>query len=241
MHERLILLPGWSCPADLLEPLAAALRVRAGKGLAVELAELPALADWRQWLDELDARLPADCWLGGWSLGGMLAAQLAVRRGERCRGLVTLASNACFVRRNDWPAAMPVEQFGDFRDAVAATPAAALKRFDLLVVRDAQDPRPLARRLASRAALPPTDVLLAGLECLAQLDLRAGLRAWSGPQLHLLGERDALVPGAVAEALREQWPGARVELLDSASHALPLSHAETIAALIHTYMKEVQR
>src|SRR5690606_39415864 len=33
MHERLILLPGWSCPADLLEPLAAALRVRAGKGL----------------------------------------------------------------------------------------------------------------------------------------------------------------------------------------------------------------
>src|SRR5690606_1884720 len=129
---------------------------------------------------------------------------------------------------------------GDFRDAVAATPAAALKRFDLLVVRDAQDPRPLARRLASRAPLPPTGGLRAGPVWPARLGLPAGPGGWSGPPLHRLGERDALVPG-VAEALREQWPGARVELLDSASHALPLSHAETIAALIHTYMKEVQR
>ena len=27
----------------------------------------------RDWLLELDERLPADCWLGGWSLGGLVA------------------------------------------------------------------------------------------------------------------------------------------------------------------------
>ena len=80
MSERLVLLPGWSYPAAMLRPLANALH---GDALRVELAELPALENPQQWLDELDARLPADCWLGGWSLGGMLAAELAARAAIR--------------------------------------------------------------------------------------------------------------------------------------------------------------
>lgn len=238
MTERLVLLPGWSYPAALLEPLAAALHSQAGR-LRVKLAELPARDDPHAWLDELDARLPDDCWLGGWSLGGMLAAELAARRGAGCRGLITLASNACFVRRDDWPCAMPAEQFADFREGVAQAPAAALKRFDLLVVRGADEPRALARRLAARDAANAD--LLAGLDCLARLDLRAGLGGWSGPRLHLLGGRDALVPRQAARALGDRLPGARIELLDDASHALPLSHAERAAALIHAFIEEARR
>ena len=40
-------------------------------------------------------------WLGGWSLGGMLASELARRRGDHCCGLLTLASNPSFVSRAD--------------------------------------------------------------------------------------------------------------------------------------------
>ena len=236
MTERLVLLPGWSYPAAVLQPLAGALH---GDALRVELAELPALEDPQQWLDELDARLPPDCWLGGWSLGGMLAAELAARRGAACHGLITLASNACFVQREDWPVAMPAAQFADFRDGVAAAPAAALKRFDLLAVRDADEPRALARQLAARG--DSSAALLAGLDCLAQLDLRAALREWAGPHLHLLGGRDALVPREVARALGELAPNARIELLDDASHALPLSHAAQTAAAILAFIKETSR
>lgn len=238
MTERLLLLPGWSYPAALLEPLAAALRQHAGGGLRIELAELPQTDDADRWLDELDARLPDDCWLGGWSLGGMLAAALAARRGACCRGLITLASNACFVRRDGWPWAMPAEQFAAFREGIAQAPAAALKRFDLLVVRAADEPRALARRLAVRAEAAPG--LLAGLDCLARLDLRAALQGWPGPRLHLLGGRDALVPGQAAEALRGLLPDARIERLEDASHALPLSHADRAAALIHAFIEDAR-
>ena len=233
MNERLVLLPGWSYPATVLRPLAETLH---NDALRVELAELPTSDEWLHWLDELDARLPMDCWLGGWSLGGMLAAQLAARRGAACRGLITLASNACFVRRDAWPTAMPMEQFADFHEGIANAPTAALKRFDLLAVREADEPRALVRRLADRPW--PMAGLLAGLDCLAQLDLRSALRDWQGPQLHVLGGRDALVPRQVAAALREQVPGARVELLEDASHALPLSHADQAAALILAHIQE---
>ncbi|MAE22854.1 MAG: transporter, partial [Pseudomonas sp.] len=109
MRETLILLPGWGLDGALLQPLAKAL----GGDMQVQVSALPRLssAAAADWLDELDTRLPHDCWLAGWSLGGMLAAALAARRGERCRGLITLVSNACFVASAAWPTAMPAQTY----------------------------------------------------------------------------------------------------------------------------------
>lgn len=238
MSERLVLLPGWSYPAASLQLLADALKAQAGGTLQVELAELPARKVPKDWLGELDARLPANSWLGGWSLGGMLAAELAARRGGGCPGLITLASNATFLTRAGWPSAMLAEQFAAFREDVAKAPALALKRFDLLVVHDADEPRVLARRLAARpTAQQSRQALLAGLDCLASLDMRVNLKHWHGPCLHLLGGRDALVPVGAVPALRAEFPGARVELLEDAGHALPLSHAAEAAGHMLSFYK----
>ena len=83
MRDRLILLPGWGLGVSPLEPLAAALR-GLDEHLQVHIEPLPALdsSDLNEWLDELDATLPDNAWLGGWSLGGMLAAELAAPRGQ---------------------------------------------------------------------------------------------------------------------------------------------------------------
>lgn len=115
MRDRLILLPGWGLGVSPLEPLAAALQ-GLDEHLQVQIEPLPALdsSDLNEWLDELDATLPDNAWLGGWSLGGMLASELAARRGERCCGLLTLASNPCFVAHEGWPSAMPAETFDAF-------------------------------------------------------------------------------------------------------------------------------
>ena len=235
--SKLILLPGWGLGPAALQPLVAALNEQ---GLATELAELPALAsdDPEAWLDELDARLPADCWLGGWSLGGMLAAALAARRGARCQGLVTLASNACFVTRADWPDAMGSETFAAFRAGCASDAAATLRRFAMLCAQGCVDARALGRQLQQGLPAQAPEQLLAGLDVLAALDNRAALASFAGPQLHLLAGLDALVPAAAAEALLALLPAGEVDVLEGCGHAFVLEQPQALAALLAEFVRE---
>ncbi|NQD93056.1 alpha/beta fold hydrolase [Pseudomonas sp. CrR25] len=237
MRERLTLLPGWGMGPAALEPLRDALLEQAPR-LCVEIAPLPALARAEAWLDELDARLPADGWLAGWSLGGMLAAQLAARRGDACRGLIGLCSNACFRVREGWPDAMPQADFAAFQESCRQAPEQALKRFTLLVAQGAKDSRTLARQL--QVALPATApaVLDAGLRLLAVLDTRAALQGYTGPQLHLFAGHDALVPPSAAEALLEWLPDVEVSTVTGASHGLPLECPDGVAAAMLHFMRE---
>ena len=238
MREQLILLPGWGLGTAPLQPLADALR-GLDPHLHIAIEPLPQLdsSDPADWLDELDARLPQDAWLGGWSLGGMLAAELAARRGERCRGLLTLASNLRFVAEPSWPSAMPGETFAGFRQGCAANTVATVKRFALLCAQGAADSRALSRQLL--AAAPPSQpaTLLAGLDVLAALDTRVALQAFAGPQLHLFAGADALVPAAVAPALLAVFRDVEVDLIEQASHAFVLERPDAIAAAIQGFLQ----
>ena len=239
MRDRLVLLPGWGLGVSPLEPLAVALR-GLDEHLRVEIEPLPVLlsADLDDWLDELDATLPDNIWLGGWSLGGMLASELAALRGERCRGLLTLASNPSFVARPDWPHGMPEDTFGTFLDGCRSHTQVTLKRFRTLCSDGAQQPRTLLRQLG--VGVPETDplYLATGLEVLAKLDTREALQAYAGPQLHLFAGSDALVPAEAAKALSELLPDVEVGLVEDSSHAFLLEYPQELAAGIKSFLHE---
>lgn len=239
MRDRLILLPGWGLGVSPLEPLAAALR-GLDEHLRVEIEPLPALDshDPQEWLDELDANLPAGTWLGGWSLGGMLAAELAARRGDDCCGLLTLASNTCFVTRGAWPNAMAEGDFTAFLTGCAVDAEATLKRFSLLCAQGAEDPRGLSRLLKAGAPDTAAGSLIAGLEILAQLDTRSALQTYRGPQLHLFAGFDAFVPAEAAGDLLALLPDVEVGLIEQASHAFILENPHGVAAAIQAFLHE---
>lgn len=236
MSNQLILLPGWAFGAAALQPLCEALGEQL-PNLEVTVESLPELADANTWLDELDRRLPPDVWLAGWSLGGMLASQLAARRVDTCPGLITIASNPCFRARAQWPEAMPAETFDTFHEAFRLDAEQTLKRFCALCSRGAYDMRTLTRQLQVSQSQSPEAVLDAGLQLLAQLDGREALLGYFGPQLHVFAEADALVPVSAAGALRNWLPGTRVEVIPKASHALPLERADELATLCATFIQ----
>lgn len=239
MRDRLILLPGWGLGVSPLEPLAAALR-GLDEHLTVEIEPLPELesSDPSDWLDELDERIPQDVWLGGWSLGGMLASELAARRGEHCCGLLTLASNPSFVAHEQWPSAMPGETFDAFLASCSADSRQTLKRFSLLCAQGAQDSRGLSRLLLGGAPNTSPAALMAGLELLAQIDTRNALQVFRGPQLHLFGGLDGLVPAEAAGELFALLADVEVGLIEQASHAFLLEDPHGVAGAIQAFLSE---
>ncbi len=239
MRNRVILLPGWGLGTASLEPLAASLRAQDAR-LRVDLVALPELAeaDVQAWVDHLDRHLPTDAWLGGWSFGGMLASELARKRGDHCCGLLTLASNPSFVARADWPHGMAEDTFGTFLDGCRSHTQVTLKRFRTLCSDGAQQPRTLLRQLG--VGVPDTDplYLATGLQVLAQLDTRAALEAYPGPQLHLFAGSDALVPPGAAKALSELLPDVEVGLVEDSSHAFLLEYPQELATGIKSFLHE---
>ncbi|XXF08225.1 alpha/beta fold hydrolase [Pseudomonas sp. D2-3] len=235
MAQPLILLTGWGLGSAPLVPLAEAL---AGH-FRVRIEALPAFerADIELSLEALDDRLPRGVWLGGWSLGGMLATLLAARRGAECSGLLTLASNARFTVSEAWPTAMPAATFVAFREAYALNPTATLKRFAMLCSQGAVDFRGLSRRLLEQADGADS---LAGLDLLAALDTRAALQQFTGPQLHLFAADDALVPVATAAAIQALQPAATVRRVEGASHALVVEQVGEVVAAVERFL-EVQK
>lgn len=236
MSKQVVLLPGWGLGVVPLQALAEALYA-ALPDFTIQIQTLPDMSgkDTAAVIQQLDQQLPNDCWLLGWSLGGMLATALAAQRQSGCAGLISYASNACFVARDTWPMAMPAATFSEFRELCRTDLTAGLKRFTLLCSQGAKQPRQLSRQLLEMALLADSAGALAGLDVLAGLDNRAAIRAFAGPQLHLLADADALLPSAASASLAELNPYATVELLGQ-SHASVFDQPQLLAQRIVSFI-----
>ena len=80
--------------------------------------------------------------------------------------------------------------------------------------------------------------LIEGLKLLEQLDTRAALQAYRGPQLHLFGGLDALVPAEASADLLNLLPDIEVGMIEQASHAFILENPHGVAAAIQAFLHE---
>jgi len=232
MSETLALLPGWGLGPAALEPLATALRA-ARPQATVTVYSLPDSGDPEQALAALDHAIAPGAWLLGWSLGGMLAVKLAERRARACPGVITFASNACFVSRDGWPEAMASKTFEAFSAHCSADQAGTLKRFGLLCAQGSQRGRALLKGLN----LDTTYATAQGLALLAALDNRSALQAISLPQLHVYASADALVPTGAASAIGHVAPAACIEAFEG-SHAMVLEAPDVLASRAWAFIEE---
>ncbi|MFA5676923.1 MAG: alpha/beta fold hydrolase [Pseudomonas sp.] len=233
--KHINLLPGWAMATDTLQPLREALLEHL-PGISVDIHPLPAIqmSTLETDLSSLAQQLKPGV-LVGWSLGGMLALQLHRRFPEHFPKVATLASNACFVARADWPTAMPTETFKAFYQNYRDDPEKTLTRFALLVSQGSPQSRLLARTLQWDGMT--AEQRLHGLAVLGMLDNRGALRGASQPMLHCFGAQDALVPVATAEAITALHPASRVAISYQASHALPLEQPQWLAAEITGWLE----
>jgi len=239
---RIVLLHGWGLTPRVWSAVRAALPA----DLPVSALALPghdadapdAGSGLAAWSDALAPAIPENCLLCGWSLGGLVALDLARRHPTRVARLVLVDTSPCFVSSTGeppWPHGLDAATVEGFMDGFAHDPAATLRRFIALQAMGDARRRAVSGGLAEALATvaPARQAALAeGLRILADTDLRAGLPGVAQPVALAHGTGDALMPVAGARRLAETLPNATLTVYDDCGHAPLLSRPVEIAALV---------
>lgn len=205
-------IPGWQCSANAFTPLWQALSYSDERALDYA-DEQGAFTDW---LDEQAAMITEPTHLLGWSLGGMLAFEIA-KRSERVERVSILNAN---VRFSGGPGLDPAIA-EHFMTRYERQPEMTRKKFAALV--DRQATAQVQEHLLDGDRLPT-------LRWLYELELTGRI---SCPVQVLLAEHDQLVPVATARAAWQHL-GADVTVVPG-QHSLPLTQPDTVAEWVQRY------
>jgi len=167
----------------------------------------------------------------GWSLGGMLAAEIASRYPNKTLALMTLASNVKFVTSNQWPYGMCPNTYYPFYNDVESDYEKTIKHFMSLVALGDKYATPQRKYLHSLLA---SDALgdanykaskehwLEGLKLLNNLDTQKAIGETKCPALHVYGGKDNVVPIDAAKNIQQLNTDHEFAVIPDAGHCLML-------------------
>ncbi len=239
----LVLLHGWSLSGAAFSELAALLagyRVLLpdlpghGTSSPPAAATLPSLAD--DILAWLQAVAPGPVLLGGWSLGGMVAMELAARPGSPVGKLLLIATTPRFTAAVDWPCGLPAGQVQTMQRNLARRFEATLGEFFRLTFAEGEVGPARLREIREFAVRPgglpdaTTSAELLGL--LARQDQRELLAALHCPALVVHGTADRVTLVGAGRALAAALPQGRLREFAGLGHAPFWSQPEAVADAI---------
>ena len=173
----------------------------------------------------LDALKIDTCVLAAESMGAMVALAAALRSPERFSGLVIVDGRYIGGRTPAQDRLM-----AGCRDDFAATMKAFVDA--CIPETDCDAERAWARRIVMRS---DADAAVQMLECAADVELESRLSSITQPTLVLHGNRDAIVPLAVAEQLVASIPSAKLVIADGAGHVPTITRPQWIAEQIAAF------
>jgi pimeloyl-[acyl-carrier protein] methyl ester esterase len=184
-------------------------------------------------------RVPRGAAVLGWSLGGMLALELARQHPRHLRALILMATTPKFLAGPDWEHGMQPAVLDEFTRELARDYRRTVQNFLALQTRGDEHALDTLRMLRGKLAShgePDQGALAAGLEILRTADLRDALPRLAVPALVVAGEQDRLTPPGAGRELAAQLPMARFRLVARSGHAPFLSHADEVLAEVRSFL-----
>jgi pimeloyl-[acyl-carrier protein] methyl ester esterase len=230
--KDIVLLHGWGVNSGvwqaISEPLQAHFRVTyidlPGNGHNAQC--LPENYDLASVADLVSQCLPKSCVLLGWSLGGLVAQEIALTKPDGIEQLILVASSPKFAAAADWPG-IDVKTLTFFQQQLAQDFDKTLDRFLAIQAMGSATAKADIKRIKHYIEQLPSPSLLAlkaGLAILAETDLRTQLTSLKVKTHWMFGRLDNLVPVSLATRLPSLQASASVNVVDKASHAPFISH-----------------
>jgi len=166
------------------------------------------LDDNRDFLASVLHKIPQDCTVVGWSLGGMYALKLASLYPRHIRQVIMVASSPRFLQEEDWPGIEPAV-LNRFYARYKRAPQATVQEFIALQTMDAGN---------FDYQIPDSPNLTVGLDILKYWDLRIYLRSLRASVHFLLGRRDAIVPVALKKILSQNYASDNCTVWSKTAH-----------------------
>lgn len=245
--DELVLLHGWGLNAEVWQNIVPRLSAQ----YRLHLVDLPGYGrsqgfpalSLEEMAQVLVPHLPSRAIVLGWSLGGLVATQLALSVPEQLRGLITVASSPCFTARDDWPGIAPLT-LHNFQQQLSHDFQRTVERFLALQTLGTETARADARKLKDvvlSQPMPDVEVLNGGLTMLSDCDLRGRLSAITLPFLRMYGALDGLVPRRIAQQLDQLLPNSPSVITDKAAHAPFISHPDAFCQHLVSFISQLNR
>lgn len=241
----LVLLHGWALHGGMWGPWLDDLVLH----LRLHLVDLPGHG-YSPWSDELKGlpdlarvvrrHVPQGASLLGWSLGGMIALELARQDPGLAGALVLVATTPKFLAAGDWEHGMQGAVLQEFARGLASDHLGTVRNFLALQTRgderSTETLRLLRRSLESHGP-PDPRALVAGLEILRTADLRDALPGISLPALVIAGDHDRLTPAGAGRWMAAALPQARYQEIPRSGHAPFLSHGPEVLREVQGFLR----
>jgi len=147
-----------------------------------------------EWSDEIIKILPNNPILLGWSLGGLLAINIATK--IKLSKLIIVASTPNFVQNSDWQYGIDADNFQQFSNTLKRNLSKGLKRFVSLQTQNKTQLKVLNQSIDQFPA--STAALNQGLDILLSTDLINEFKQLNIPIIAILGDHDTLVPRQIS-------------------------------------------
>jgi pimeloyl-[acyl-carrier protein] methyl ester esterase len=238
----LVMLHGWGLNSGVFDAVAHEL----AQHLPVILIDLPGfgenaavpLTDIETVAAQIAAALPQQCHLLGWSLGGLIAQQIALTHPQRLNTLIALATSPCFMAREDWPGIQP-KILTTFQSQLAHDYQTTVQRFMAIQAMGAPNAKAdiqAIKQAISAYPAPCEASLQQGLVLLETVDLRQALPHIQVPTLRLYGRLDALVPVAAVALIDTLHADCHSVIMEHVSHAPFISAREAFIEQVTSFV-----
>lgn len=236
----LVLLHGWGMHsgawADVIPALAERSRVHAidlpghGHSAAAAIGTFDAATD------AVAELVPRGATICGWSLGGLIAQNIAHRQPDRVGALALVATTPCFTTRPGWRDGVKPSILAAFAEGLQNDRDAMLRRFVALNAMHGTHGREAVRtftRQLKERGVPSDAGLAASLAWLREVDLREQTARLALQRVLVMhGPRDMLAPVGAGRWLAQHLAGSRLVELPGAGHMPFFSHRDAFLAAL---------
>lgn len=171
---------------------------------------------------------PGGLILGGHSMGGAIALQIALTRPELLSGLVLVGSGAKL--------GVSSQILEGLVNAPQETQA-VVARWSF--TKNA-DPALILRTMRDLAGSPPERTLADFRACNA-FDVRDRIAGIAQPTLLICGSEDVMTPPRYSTYMAERMPNARVHIVDGMGHAVMIEAAKEVSEAIASFAEEIEK